>query len=622
MGRKKKQASMNNKKQKNTKKRKVKISESFIRKIMPFGNIRFKSDYFQTGVYYGTVLTFITDAGSVSGLPPMWGSQLIPVTENSEVTARLVVSLQTRDKAWVESHASAATDVAEGAIEDAARAKQGLELSRSASRSYDNSITTQELAQGASYLDVTYRIVLYAQTKSDLDEAIRQLSHHYQSYFGTARLTKYIGQQQEDFTRLLGPATEQLGLHDGYTSIEFAGFYPFVGKGWTDQNGIYIGQTAGDINVSPVIWDSSTVSNIAIVGARGKANVMTGELNSSAQATWLQLMSKENLVRGHQSFELVLNDEHVEDIGMETSASTVTVDANKGEINPFQAFGAREEQLQLFNILVTKIKVMLNQLNPSMSDDEKAIINKELEAFYESKGLWSADAQNNLEDLRLVGLADNTQVPRLKDLVVHFSQRYKQYAEGTATTSANSLMAQIYLRIANMLVSMQSQYGYLFDTFTSIDMDYVNSQPRKIVKFGNLQQSGKEVLMAQFINYLAFLVPKMNDGDTLYIYGAEYMTDMAWDYLNSRLNYMQAHGMKVVFGFNDPGAGINSPVFEDADTVITGKMTASNIQDYASHMLNDLPNSLVSQISEPDTNDIYYLRRGNQNVVFHFDAQL
>lgn len=607
-------------KKKNTKK--VRLSSTMLKDIVPFGNIQFKSDFFRTGIYYGAILTFVAEPGSVNGLPPMWGYRLIPHVTDREVSARLVTSFQSRSQSWVEARALDAADITTGTMTDADKAGQTLELEAQKARHQSNQQVMAEISSGASYLDVTYKIVVYAPSREQLNTAINQLNHLYQSRFGSALLTQYYGQQQDDYKNLLAPATVQLGIHDGYTSTELAGFYPFLGKGWLDPHGDYVGKTAGDISESPVVWDTETIRRLAVVGSNENAHTLSdkdGVRDYSGQAGWLTIISQNTLMHGRNVFELVLNNEDITKIGYDLSASTTVVDMDKGMINPLQAFGDTNDELQLYAVLTNKIKSMLRQMNVELNDDDMAIVGNILDEFYISEGLWAENPQHNRDRLRLVGLRNNAQVPTLGRLIPYIASRWQAYERGTGNTPPNASMAARYLRILNMFKPMQDTFGYLFDTITTFDDDKMQERPRKVFAFGELQRQGANVLMAQFINVLSFVVSRMGAGDSLHIYGAEMMSDIAWDFLHDQIYFLRQQGIKLVLGFTDITDALKSPFFGEADTTLLGTMTDADRDLLSKHVTGNLPTAVAEQTARGDDR-IYYLRRGTENAVFYWDS--
>lgn len=599
---------------------KGKLSDSFLQEIAPLGNIKFYSDYFLTGINYGTILTFVADAGAVNSLPPMWGSRLIPVTKDESVTARLIVAFQTRPNSWVESRSAVASEVSETARREAEMANQALEANRNRKRSQDNRTATSEIAMGASYLDVTYKILLYAPTLDALKEATADLARRYQTRFGSARLTQNIGQQQDDYRNMLGPATTQLGHHDGFTSIEFAGFYPFVGKGWRDPAGDYVGLSVGDVNQTPVLYDANTTGNITLIGASGRA-MMAGRdkpYSFSAQAAWQTYFVQSELMQGRNVYELVLNNEDPSRIGASLEESSGTVPMDKGMINPLQAFGEVKDELSAYAILKNKLKTMLKQLNDDLTQDDLMLFDDALDVFYIDQGLWAENPQDNRDRLRMVGLDDYTQIPRLKQLVVFMQGQYRIYAQGTATISPNQDMAGGYKRLAGMIRSMQSSYGDLFDTYTTFDDSGIRRKQRKIFPFAKLQQKGNDVLMAQFINILTYIIGELEKGDVLHIYGAEAITPGVWEYLKSQLTYLQDMDIKLVIGFNNVRDMIDSPFFDLAETVVSGSMSTVDISKYGESVQGELPHQLIKEITDGNPK-YYYLRRNTENIVFLLD---
>lgn len=608
--------------QQSRKRKKTVLSNSFLQEIVPLGNIKFSSEYFMTGVNYGTILTFVADAGAVTQLPPMWGSRLIPVTSDASVKASLFTAFQTRPKEWVENRTVIAAEVYQTASQEAKQHDYMLEESRSRNRVNDHAVTAHEISSGASYLDVTYKILLYAPTLEILQDTISELSRQYKTRFGSARLTRNIGEQHVDFKNLLGPATTQLGHHDGFTSVELAGYYPFVGSGWRDKGGEYIGLTVGDVNQTPVLYDANTTGFMTLIGASGKANMIgrSKPYNFSSQAGWQTLFTQRELLEGRNVYELVLNNENLSSIGMDLKQSTAIIPMDKGIINPLQAFGTVENELAAYAILKNKLKTMIKQLNAEMTDEQLMFLDKALDEFYIEQGLWADNAKDNRDSLRMVGLSDYTQIPMLSKFVVSLDGKYKLYAQGTASISSNSIAADNYLKLSGMVNNMLG-YGDLFDTFTTFDDRILKGKQRKIFPFAKLKQSGTGVLMAQFVNILTYILGEIQPGDVIHIYGAETISPSIWTYIQDQLTYLQDIDVKLVIGFNSVSRMIDSPVFSQAETVISGSMSSVDISNYSQTIQGELPSQLVKKITEGDSKT-YYLRRNTDNVVFKWDLVL
>jgi len=76
-----------------------------------------------------------------------------------------------------------------------------------------------------------------------------------------------------------------------------------------------------------------------------------------------------------------------------------------------------------------------------------------------------------------------------------------------------------------------------------------------------------------------------------------------------------------VIGFNSVSRMIDSPVFSQAETVISGSMSSVDISNYSQTIQGELPSQLVKKITEGDSKT-YYLRRNTDNVVFKWDLVL
>src|SRR5699024_82586 len=129
---------------------------------------------------------------------------------------------------------------------------------------------SNELANNASYLDLSVRLAVKARNREDLDDAIYALQRHYTSIFSTnVSLVPFIGEQDKEYRSMFDTAEDKLGENYQLTSTELAGVYPFVTRGINDVDGTYVGSLQGEVNSDPVLLNTLNFDNIAIVCAGG-----------------------------------------------------------------------------------------------------------------------------------------------------------------------------------------------------------------------------------------------------------------------------------------------------------------------------------------------------------------
>src|SRR5699024_5643233 len=93
---------------------------------------------------------------------------------------------------------------------------------------------------------------------------------------------------------------------------------------------------------------------------------------------WGSKMSQACLLHNHRCIHLVLDDTDLDKLGPKFERLTFKLDLNKGDINMFELFGNRSEQLSLFPAQMQKLILMAEQAYEA-TDNDRAIIRGSLE---------------------------------------------------------------------------------------------------------------------------------------------------------------------------------------------------------------------------------------------------
>lgn len=612
-------------KEKNSKKEKKReqiLGNGMLNQITPNKGYFFFSNYFKIDDAYATILTVFNTDGSDDNLPPMWGINLIPRFVGNNVTTRLLTSIKRADQKWVEKNQSKADTLADQENAEVQRSNKRKEHVISGKKQRDLQQIAMDLTEGDSYLYVAFKILVKAPVLDELDEAVERIKREYDVHFGSMYLTAFEGQQKEDVMNIFQGADKQLGKNYMFTSTEFSGAYNLVTHGIEDPDGEYVGQMRADVNNAAVLWNVDHFDSHVVFAASSKAETMSQKdfKNQLSSTLWGTKLSQASLLNNRRVIHLVLNGANIEDMGVDLSDITTTVSLNSGDINPFELFGDVKNELSIFPMHVNKLRLMVQQLNPELEPFILDRLSEEIRKFYVDNGMWTSNAQENREFLRIVGIP-HEQVPRLRNFVPYLDTSYVGY---TSQDAQDPNITKGLLLLKGLFYNMLEENGDLFDTFTSDVIDNAYTSPRVIYDFSSLMLRGKGVAMAQFVNALGYATSSLQKGDLLVIHGADQLDENVLEYTKNTLDALQKKDVRIAYLYDSVEKMLKDTELNDlarADWTLTGYMANVTIEKYKEKIGSLMPDALSKAISVKD-NKLFYLRRGFDNIVFEADLIL
>lgn len=597
------------------------------RAIKPKQGYTFRSDYFEIDKSFATIITVMHHEGADDNLGAFWGIQLIPRGMGTDVTIRKLEQVTRMSESWVDTHQGRAeglmnTQAAE-TNRDGGSISSRQKLSKRQQQMTD--IAT-DLIQGSSYLRVSIRLLVKAPTIEQLDDAVNKINRQYKDTFDTVFAAPYVGEQKRELMTLFGKMAQKMGRNFMFTSAEYAGSYNLVTRGIEDKRGEYIGQMEGDVNNSAVLMDIDNYESHVVIAGRAEARTLSGfDFNGERGAdVWGAKLGMSALVRNRRVVHLVLNRSRVANIGIDLSDVTSVVNMTRGDINPFQMFGDKEEELSIFPAHLEKMCLMVEQIkpmeDPRIREDIKAALKKALNDFYVDARMWARDAQENRRLLRIVGIPHD-QVPKLPEFLAYLNMEYE--AQVTAANKDTDVMKGFrFLRDA--FRDMLDSNGDLFNTITSDIIDRATVSSRVVYDFSTLIRRSRGVMMAQFVNALGFSVGNLTEGDVVVLHGVEQLDDGIKQYVRDQFDQLNDNGVRTVFVYNDAERMINDRSFnrfESADYTILGGMPKHVVELYEQTLRQNVPIALKSLLEHKERTR-YYLRRGFDNVIFSSDLQM
>ena len=582
----------------------------------------FHSDYFRIDDYYASILMFNHRQGAMDRFGPFWGVNMIPYQLPKGVTTMNIDSVVRMGQGWIDAHQPRAENISNK--NTMAQHENGTLTEKTKARRSQQSLAeiAQELTNGASYLNVQNRLLVKAPTLEMLDQAIHKIEREYTDNFGTLNPGIYNGRQYDELSHLLGWNKAKHGKGFYYTSTEYAGAYNLVTHGLEDPGGEYVGYMTGDVNNSAVLFNVDSFRHHVVI-ATNQFNDDIGKRQHVADL-WGMKLAQSALLNGHRVVHLVLDAEtDLDRIAPPMKDITYKIDMNHGDVNMFEMFGKRQDELAIFANQMTKLKLMAEQAyHPT--DSDKSIIESSLEDiltdYYVKNGMWTPDAKNHRNLVKLVGLPHD-EYPKL-ELFVSYLAMYRQKTLNLNSKDSEAVHAANTLN--GIFTNLLSSNGDLFNTTTSSNIDGVVNGRRVIYDFSDLRRRGVGVAMAQLVNILNYAVSTLGDGDLVIIHGADQIDDGIKDYCKHQFDQLFDRGGRVAYLYNNIDSFLNDDAFnkyDEADYTIVGNMAPKRVDEYQRKLGSTIPMMLRKLITN-HAEAINYIHRGTSNVVFKLQLPL
>ena len=580
----------------------------------------FRSDYFESDGSVACVLGFFHDEAARTAFGAFWGIDRIPGGLGDGVSVVVFEQVRRMGEKWIDDHISSSEKLEK--LDSGEQATSGTQATRRKAEkvSADFGTATAEIQDGASYLHVHNRLLVKAPSLEALDEAMDRIKRLYVDRFGTLRVAAYPGEQRQELSGLFKKNDKKRGRGQHFTSIEFAGSHSLVTNGLNDPGGEYVGTMRGDVNNSAVLFDVNDYDHHVVI-ADATINPVLGRAH--VPDMWGSKASQSALLENGRVVHLILDDANLDALGPKFASLTARLDMNSGDINMFEMFGAREDELSIFPAHLQKVVLMAEQAYETTEDDRSIIrgmLAETLTTFYIDKQMWLRNAKENRSRLRLVNL-NHSHVPRLQDLVTYFETQYKALSNSSARDD-EALHAVNVLRL--VFKGLLDNNGDLFNTHTNSEIDGVHEARRVLYDFSKLMRRGKGVAMAQLVNVVGFAVDNLSLGDTVIVHGAEHIDNRVKDYINTQFERLFARGGRVAYLYNDVDkmlADSDFNHFDKADWTVLGPMSDTTVARYQKQLAQDIPPDLEHLITSKGQG-LAYLRRGVTNVVFTLDIAL
>lgn len=590
--------------------------------VKPRQGYVFHSDYFEIDGEVGCILSYFHDESARDELPPFWGVNLIPYLPQN-VTAILLEQVSRVSESWLTDKIKSSERL--DRLDTQEQSENGTTSSRrKASKvSADIEQVIDEIQDGAAYLSVHYRILLKAPSLEVLDDVIDDLRRKYIDAVGNLSIAGHHGLQRQELATLFSSNASKKGKGFHFTSTELAGAFNLVTNGLNDRGGEFVGYMVGDVNNSGVLMDVDMYKHHVVVADDDKSRAPRMK-NAQIADMWGSKISQAALINSKRVVHIVLDGADLTGVlGPRMETITARIDMSQGDVNPFEVFGERKDQLGLFSTHLEKLVLMTEQAyEPTDADRSiiRASLKDTLTQFYVDQDMWVRNAKHNVDRLRLVGIPHD-QVPQLKLFVTYLDQRYKAL---TGKTNRDDELLHAYSVLSAVFKDMLDANGDLFNVVTKDVIDGAQKARRVIYDFSSLVNRGKGVAMAQLVNVLAFAASALGEGDTLIVHGAELIDKGVKPYVTDQFERLYRRSARVALCYNGVKAMLDDSEFnhfDEADWTALGAMSDALVPVYEKKLAKRIPVDMTKVITRRGEG-LTFLRRGTVNVVFKRDLAL
>lgn len=589
--------------------------------MKPYEKYVFHSDYFEMDDGFATILAFFHVEGAADNFGTFWGINRIPSGLSGDISTICFESIRRMDEDWLNSHQTRAEQVSQMNMREQRGVGTNTTKLNADRKEMDLQTIAQELQDGASYVHCHYRLMVKAHSLEELDKAIEKIGRMYIDRFATLlSVAPYMGEQKKELSTLFSNMNRRLGHGFYYTSTEYAGSYSIVTHGLEDPEGEYVGYMIGDVNNSAVLFDVDGYKHHVVIANEN----YDAELNRAHVAdVWGSKLSQSCLLNNGRVVHLILDGANMDALGPKFDKLTYKIDMNSGDVNMFEMFGKPADELSIFPAQMQKLVLMAEQAYATTEHD-RSVIRGSLEEiatlFYCDQKMWYEDARNHRNKIRVVGIP-HAQVPKLELFASYLDMKYKALVN-TPARDNEKLHALNILQVT--FKNMLTNNGDLFNTITSSRIDGAQTGRRVIYDFSKLMQRGKGIAMAQFVNIIGYAVGNLGMGDSIIIHGTEVLDDSVKEYVNMQFDRLWDKGGRVVYLYNSIEKMLRDKGFSNFDKAtytVLGNMSETNVADYQKSLGQEIPPDLVKLITTKGQ-DVCYIRRAFDNVVFHQNLQL
>lgn len=484
-------------------------------------------------------------------------------------------------------------------------------------------------------IDSKKHLLLVSDNPDDIADQFKSLNDLYKEDYAGLQLESDAGDQEHLFKELITPPEGSI-YEDTMMSTDYVGFDHTVRRGLNDDKGVPIGELTASMTDGTAMMDLNGSFKQKILVAANKSSVIQDyDTKLSASSMWGQKIANHAMAHGHKIFHIVLNDfdyygeanvpNKQKTFSAEPIMNTIMKKINLayGGLNPFQPFGEKEKQIQIYsNHLDKLVYEFYLYTNRTMKNDMITSLKKEINNHYESVGMWDSDAHKFPGRIRIIDKKRDS-YPTASEFLLALTN-YADEVEDL-TDSKKEATEELVTSLEQLL----NTHRATIDTYTTLpDPD----EPEIYQYYYQLNDLEGDIKEAQFLNIFDYIAASVNEDDIVMIHGVDQLSTETARYIKNTADKLEQRDVRLAYLYDAIGRkkinqekeelnnieycdifNTNGIFYQDLendfDFTIYGAMSKNDINTYQKTIDQNLPEGLVNVMTETDQRDQYLVRR-------------
>jgi hypothetical protein len=662
-------------KSKNVDERDVDKSPSFNTPPSPY---KLTASYIQQGSRYGTIVKLANQNGMNHSRAYSWAVDFLPNINVPGVKGYLfwpsVVKTEQQQK-----------DIFNEEIDNLQKSVENNGLNRFSSKHerevkegnvQDIENAKSDIARNDKVVDSEIKLLLVSDEPDKISQQLMNSQRYYNEVLNGIEVTSTGGDQEELFLNLMKPPKPSK-FNFTWTTSDMAGNDHFVRRGLNDEHGWAIGKLNASYSQGMAMMDldgrfdrkkkrNGSIINGEILVAASPTSKVHGFENYdglSSSSLWGQLIAHHAQRTDKRTFHIVLNgfdyynsikkgeDKFVlSDSFMEDAAY---IDLSYGGLNPIEGWGEYINANSIYSDKISNLAQIFYLLsNRSLTEQALNDLQQALNGYYKMRGYWSSDAAQKGKGFmaRFFNLNDHKHVTTLGDFVVNIKNAMEEEAKGEmATEMGRDRLKTLQTTLTNALHT----HPEMFNSISTLPNRVGNQYAQYYYDLSRLRTE-PNVLEAQFINALPYILANASYNDIVMIHGLDQISVESWEYLKTAIKAAKGKGVRFAYLFDNISGKIEknnqnnnseaerkrvqmlnlfsahkviyNDLTSDFDYVITGLMGQDELKEYQKLVSakGTLPEYMIEAMSKEGARDNTHFQisssadRTNTNVSASF----
>jgi len=618
------------------KEKKPSLKDSKDAKLYPSTGYRSTGSFITANKRYGTVAKLTNHFGQNRNQTYGWFVNVLPEINKEDVKGYFVeVSKPLTDSE--QKKVMSRTDNTVEALDEDNQPTKGNHGLRQRNKLHSDDImqTSYYHNQQDILIDSKKHLLLVSDNPDEISDQLKSLNDIYKEDYSGIQLESDAGDQEQLFKNLITPPEGTI-YEDTMMSTDYAGFDHTVRRGLNDDRGVPIGELTASITDGTAMMDLNGSFKSKILIAANKSSVIYNyDKKLSASSMWGQKIANHAMAHGNKIFHIVLNDfDYYGEANIPNRQKTFSaepimnsimkkINLANGGLNPFQPFGDKANQIQIYNNHLDKLVYEFYlYTNRTMKSDMITSLKKEINNHYESIGMWDSDAHKFPGRIRILGKRFDS-YPTASEFLLALTN-YQDEVEDLTEKKQEATE-----ELVTSLEQLLNTHRATIDTYTTLpDPD----EPEIYQYYYQLNELEGDIKEAQFLNIFDYVATAVSKDDIIMIHGMDQLSTETARYITNTIEKLEQRDVRLAYLYDAIGKNnlkneqeeLNNIEFcdifntngifyqdleNDFDFTIYGVMSRNDINKYQEIIDQDLPEGLTNVMTETEQTDQYLVRR-------------